>query len=310
MWQRFTERARKVIFYAQEEAQKFGDGYVSTEHLLLGLVREPDSLAAQVIEAMGVSRNQILAEVEKQLPSADSTPGMDMTLTPRAKRVIDLSYDEARNLNNNYIGTEHLLLGLIREGDGLAGRVLAKVGMRIEQTRKQVLSQQIAADRPRSAPVEQMKAPRTYVWDEFAEVTQQTIRLADEMAKAQGALDVTPYYLLKALLAQEDSVATRALQKINVDPAQLDSVLEANQSWAEGAPSITLSPYARQVVDRTTGEASSLGQETVGLEALLLGLVFGNREGIGRMIGECGGSPLALRDAVREMLAEEGSAGE
>ncbi|HWD40151.1 MAG TPA: ATP-dependent Clp protease ATP-binding subunit [Fimbriimonas sp.] len=142
MWQRFTERARKVVFYAQEEAQRFGEGYVSTEHLLLGLVRESDSVAARVLEKLGVSLNRIRAEVEKQLPRGDARPSQDMTLTPRAKRVIDLAYDEARNLNNNYIGTEHLLLGLIREGDGLAGRVLAKLGVELEKARREVMSLQ------------------------------------------------------------------------------------------------------------------------------------------------------------------------
>ncbi len=142
MWQRFTERARKVVFYAQEEAQKFGEGYVSTEHLLLGLVRESDSVAARVLEKLGVSLNRIRVEVEKQLPRGDARPSQDMTLTPRAKRVIDLAYDEARNLNNNYIGTEHLLLGLIREGDGLAGRVLAKLGVELERARREVMALQ------------------------------------------------------------------------------------------------------------------------------------------------------------------------
>jgi ATP-dependent Clp protease ATP-binding subunit ClpC len=142
MWQRFTERARKVVFYAQEEAQKFGEGYVSTEHLLLGLVRESDSVAARVLEKLGISLNRIKSEVEKQLPRGDHRANQEMTLTPRAKRVIDLAYDEARNLNNNYIGTEHLLLGLIREGDGLAGRVLAKLGVELEKARREVMALQ------------------------------------------------------------------------------------------------------------------------------------------------------------------------
>ena len=142
MWQRFTERARKVVFYAQEEAQKFGEGYVSTEHLLLGLVRESDSVAARVLERLGVSLSRIRAEVEKQLPRGETRHSQDMSLTPRAKRVIDLAYDEARNLNNNYIGTEHLLLGLIREGDGLAGRVLAKLGVELDRGRREVMALQ------------------------------------------------------------------------------------------------------------------------------------------------------------------------
>jgi len=139
------------VFYAQEEAQKFGEGYVSTEHLLLGLVRESDSVAARVLEKLGVSLGRIRQEVEKQLPRGDARPSQEMTLTPRAKRVIDLAYDEARNLNNNYIGTEHLLLGLIREGDGLAGRVLAKLGVELERARREVMSLQDNESQSRSS---------------------------------------------------------------------------------------------------------------------------------------------------------------
>jgi ATP-dependent Clp protease ATP-binding subunit ClpC len=151
MWQRFTERARKVVFFAQEEAQKFGEGYVSTEHLLLGLVRESDSVAARVLEKLGVGLSKIRAEVEKQLPRGESRQSTDMTLTPRAKRVIDLAYDEARNLNNNYIGTEHLLLGLIREGDGLAGRVLARLGVELDRARREVMALQDNEVQPSSS---------------------------------------------------------------------------------------------------------------------------------------------------------------
>jgi len=142
MWQRFTERARRVVFFAQEEANRLGENYVSTEHLLLGLVRENDSVAARILDRLGVSLSRIRAEVERQVSRGDGRLGQDMQLTPRAKRVIDLAYDEARQLNNNYIGTEHLLLGLIREGDGLAGRVLQKLGVDLERTRREVMNLQ------------------------------------------------------------------------------------------------------------------------------------------------------------------------
>jgi ATP-dependent Clp protease ATP-binding subunit ClpC len=142
MWQRFTERARRVVFFAQEEAGRLGENYVSTEHLLLGLVRENDSVAARILDRMGVSLGRIRSEIERQVTRGDGRLGQDMQLTPRAKRVIDLAYDEARQLNNNYIGTEHLLLGLIREGEGLAGRVLAKLGVDLERTRREVMALQ------------------------------------------------------------------------------------------------------------------------------------------------------------------------
>ncbi len=138
MWQRFTERSRRVVFFAQEEAGRLGENYVSTEHLLLGLCRENDSVAARVLDQMGVSLSRIRSEIERQITRGDGRLGQDMQLTPRAKRVIDLAYDEARTLNNNYIGTEHILLGLVREGEGLAGRVLSNLGVDIKRTRTEV----------------------------------------------------------------------------------------------------------------------------------------------------------------------------
>src|SRR5580692_10670468 len=123
MWQRFTERARKVVFFAQEEAGRLGENYVSTEHLLLGLIREPDSVAGRVLDRLGIRVSDIRSNVERMIAHGDARLGQDMQLTPRAKRVIDLAYDSARQLNNNYIGTEHLLMGIIREGQGLGGRV-------------------------------------------------------------------------------------------------------------------------------------------------------------------------------------------
>ncbi|MDE2127271.1 MAG: ATP-dependent Clp protease ATP-binding subunit [Armatimonadetes bacterium] len=166
MWQRFTERARRVVFFAQEEAGRLGENYVSTEHLLLGLVRENDSVAARILDRMGVSLGRIRSEIERQVTRGEGRLGQEMQLTPRAKRVIDLAYDEARQLNNNYIGTEHLLLGLIREGDGLAGRVLAKLSVELERTRREVLAMQ---DTDSGMPTGQKQGARsrTPTLDEF-----------------------------------------------------------------------------------------------------------------------------------------------
>src|SRR5215210_5141953 len=142
MWQRFTERARRVVFFAEEEAAWLGENYVGTEHLLLGLVRENDNVAARILDRLGVPLGRIRSDIERQVTRGHGNLGQDMQLTPRAKRVIDLAYEEARQLNNNYIGTEHLLLGLIREGDGLATRVLVKLGADLERARQAVYSMQ------------------------------------------------------------------------------------------------------------------------------------------------------------------------
>jgi ATP-dependent Clp protease ATP-binding subunit ClpC len=169
MWQRFTERARRVVFFAQEEAGRLGENYVSTEHLLLGLVRENDSVAARILDRLGVSLGRIRSEIERQVTRGDGRLGQDMQLTPRAKRVIDLAYDEARQLNNNYIGTEHLLLGLIREGEGLAGRVLAKLGVDLERTRREVMALQDtdSTGSGTGGPTGKTQRSRTPTLDEF-----------------------------------------------------------------------------------------------------------------------------------------------
>src|SRR5229473_1013153 len=152
MWQRFTERARRVVFFAQEEAARLGENYVGTEHLLLGLVRENDSVAARILDRLGVPLGRIRSDVEMQVTRGHGNLGQDMQLTPRAKRVIDLAYEEARQLNHNYIGTEHLLLGLIREGDGLAARVLVKLGVNLERVRQEVHQMQQTERLPDSSP--------------------------------------------------------------------------------------------------------------------------------------------------------------
>src|SRR2546421_7575977 len=163
MWQRFTERARRVVFFAQEEAARLGENYVGTEHLLLGLVRESDSVAARILDRLGVPLGRIRADIERQVTRGHGNLGQDMQLTPRAKRVIDLAYEEARQLNNNYIGTEHLLLGLIREGDGLAARVLVKLGADLERTRREVYAMQEGENQPSHS----RSRSRTPTLDEF-----------------------------------------------------------------------------------------------------------------------------------------------
>jgi hypothetical protein len=143
MWQRFTERARRVVYYAQEEGARLGTNMVDTEHLLLGLVRERDSVAGRLLEErLGVSLSILRSDTEKQTTRGPGHVGQDMQLTPTAKHMIDLAYEEARSLMNNYIGTEHLLLGLIVEEEGLGGRVLRGRGIGLERTRQAVRSMQ------------------------------------------------------------------------------------------------------------------------------------------------------------------------
>jgi len=132
---KFTERARRVLTLAQEEAQRFNHNYIGTEHLLLGLVREGDGVAAKVLSNLGVELNKVRSAVEFIIGRGDRANTGEIGLTPRAKRVIELAVDEARRLNHSYIGTEHLLLGLVREGEGIAAGVLESLGVNLERVR-------------------------------------------------------------------------------------------------------------------------------------------------------------------------------
>ncbi len=140
MFNRFTERARKVIVYAKEEARRFNHDYIGTEHLLLGLVREGEGVAAAVLQKLGINLETIRIEVEKLVQPGPQTQVLgDIPFTPRSKKALELSAEEARALGHNYIGTEHLLLGLVKEGEGMAYRVLLNLGLDLAKLRNEVM---------------------------------------------------------------------------------------------------------------------------------------------------------------------------
>lgn len=140
MFERFTERARKVVYLAQQEAARLGHNVVGTEHLLLGLVVEGEGVAAKALEVLEISLDRIRQEVEKIIGSGEPNPFGEIPFTPRAKRVLELAVDEGRQMGHNYVGTEHILLGLIREGEGVAAQVLKNLGADLEKVRKQVIT--------------------------------------------------------------------------------------------------------------------------------------------------------------------------
>ena len=134
-FEKFSERARRVLSLAQEEAQRFNHNYIGTEHILLGLVRETDGVAAKVLASLGVELNKVRSAVEFIIGRGERTTPGEIGLTPRAKKVIELAVDEARCLNHTYIGTEHLLIGLMREGEGVAAGVLESLGVNLDKVR-------------------------------------------------------------------------------------------------------------------------------------------------------------------------------
>ena len=135
---RLTERAQRVLAHAQEEAIRLNHSNIGTEHLLLGLMKEPEGIAAKVLESFNITEDKVIEEVEKLIGHGQDQTGT-LHYTPRAKKVIELSMDEARKLHHNFVGTEHILLGLIRENEGVAARVFANLDLNITKARAQVV---------------------------------------------------------------------------------------------------------------------------------------------------------------------------
>src|SRR5450631_4423389 len=139
MFERFTDRARRVVVLAQEEARMLNHNYIGTEHILLGLIHEGEGVAAKALESLGISLDAVRQQVEEIIGRGQQEPSGHIPFTPRAKKVLELSLRESQQLGHNYIGTEHILLGLIREGNGVAAQVLVKLGADLNRGRQQVI---------------------------------------------------------------------------------------------------------------------------------------------------------------------------
>jgi len=139
MFERFTDRARRVVVLAQEEARMLNHNYIGTEDILLGLIHEGEGVAAKALESLGISLESVRQQVEEIIGQGQHAPSGHIPFTPRAKKVLELSLREARQLGHHYIGTEHILLGLIQEGEGVAAQVLVKLGADLNRVRQQVI---------------------------------------------------------------------------------------------------------------------------------------------------------------------------
>jgi len=167
MFARFTQRAQKVLYLAQEEARRLNYSYVDTEHLLLGLIREGEGVAARALNFLGIEAEKARTMVEEMVEKVQGPEPREMTLTPRAKRILELAVDEARRMGHNYVGTEHLLLGLIREGEGIAAQVLNSLGVDQEKVRQIILQMLGGVPVQNQTQAGKGKATNTPVLDRF-----------------------------------------------------------------------------------------------------------------------------------------------
>ncbi len=213
MWQRFTERARKAVFYAQEEAGKWGANFVGPEHLLLGLIREDDNLAGRILDQLGVKPESVRKAVQARLRPSDGGMGKDMALTPAAKQVVDGVFNEAKRLGDNYIGTEHLLLGMLREEAGLASEVLAQLGVTPEGVCERL--QQIRAE----SKLEADKSP-------------EELLTLDEAVKFLGTSKPTLY----RLLGQDEIKGLKVGRQWRFRRADLTAYMERGPVAVSAAP--------------------------------------------------------------------------
>jgi ATP-dependent Clp protease ATP-binding subunit ClpA len=215
VFERFTDRARKVVVLAQEEARLLNHNYIGTEHLLLGLIQEGEGIAAKVLERLGVSRSVVRARVEEIIGQGGSSPSGHIPFTPRAKKVLELSLREALQLGHNDIGTEHLLLGLIREGEGVAAQVLAQLGLDSSLVRQDVIQllsgyPPLGAGPPRTAPPTDTPAGA---------------RAREEARRLAGDRPVGTHHVVSAILEDDQSLGAKALTALGVTAEALEGQL-------------------------------------------------------------------------------------
>ena len=211
MFERFTDRARKVMALANQEAQRYNHEYIGTEHILLGLVKEGAGVGANVLHNMDIDLQRVRLEIEKLVKHGpDKVHAGQLPQTPRAKKVIEYAIDESRGLDHDYVGTEHLLLGLLREHEGVAAQVLMNLGLKLEEVREEVLNLLSAGVECDAGRPGQPSPTRTV----------ETVRVLDratELAQVADSQYAQPLHVLLALLEDEQIAAILKQADVNLE---------------------------------------------------------------------------------------------
>ncbi len=316
-FEKFTERARKVLSLAQEEAQRFQHNYIGTEHLLLGLVREGEGVAAKVLSSLGVDLNKVRSAVEFMIGRGDRVVLGEIGLTPGAKKVIELAVDEAHRLNHHYIGTEHLLLGLVREDEGIGAKALHSLGVNLEKVHTHTIQMLSQAGAPHvvsrssfSQPlfIQRLMEVGDERFDTFTVQLSRVLSHAQEEAQRFQHNYIGTEHLLLALTRERKGVAARVLSNLGVELTKVRSHVEFIIGRGDRIVlgEIGLTPRAQKVIGLAVNEARLLNHHYVGIEHLLLAL---RREGEGIAAGVLQSLGVTLEKARAEtlrVLGEEG----
>jgi hypothetical protein len=327
-YDKFTERARKVLSLAQEEAQRLQHNYIGTEHLLLGLVREGEGVAAKVLNNLGVELNKVRDAVEFMVGHGDRIVLGELGLNPRAKTVIELAVDEARRLNHHYIETEHLLLGLVREGEGIAAGVLESLGVRLEKVRTETIlmlaphivsRSRFAQEKMEGPPqlIDELKALEAILREKEAAIQRQEYELAAELCDrevkqreriARLESDQSHERENKERGQEAGEEKTEPVQDDD-DKAQEPSQEEkdfiqtlGNLSQDERDRFDTFTVRARRVLRFSREEAQRFQHNYIGTEHLLLGLARENGGIAARVLRNLGVGINKVRSSVEFII--------
>ena len=311
---RFNDRAKRVLALAQDEAIRLNHNYIGTEHLLLGLIREGEGVAAQVLTTLNIDLSKVRTAVEFIIGRGPSTTSpSEITLSPRTKRILELSVDEAHRLGHSHVGTEHLLLGLAREGEGIASGVLESLGVSMERLHQQVIATIDSSGRTSSGPDTQGTAqslPRRASrgpFDRFDDRAKRTLALAQDEAIRFNHNYIGPEHVLLGLAREGEGVAGRVLAALGITTGKTREAVERVVGRGESttAPSeITLTPRTKKVIELAIDEARRLGHDAIGTKHLLLGILRDDSSIACRILIEQGASLEKVRAYVIATLGK------
>ena len=310
---RFNDRAKRVLALAQDEAIRFNHNYIGVEHLLLGLVREGEGVAARVLDSLGIDLSKARSSVEVMIGRGkETTSPSEITLSPRTKKVIELAVDESRKLGHSHVGTEHLLLGIVREGQSVGAGVLESMGVSLEQVRHQVIAV-MGQHRPEMGATASAgigpsagagigsSHPVPFV-DRLETSGRRALARAYWEAGRANDKEVAPHHLLLGLVTSGDVWTHRLLAELGVDLADLVTRIDAAVPRNEGPRPARLDEQAAltEVFARAASFASERNSALIRSGHLLLAIAAADSAG-GNVLKAVGATPGCIREILDRM---------